>query len=78
MPEPYDPKKQGERRKPENSADREKFDRAYRVSHRAALDAIKAHETELEEKRKAEEEEAKKKKKDGKPDKREGVFLDIL
>ena len=78
MTEPYDPKKQGERRKPENSTDRERFDRAYRVSHRAALDAIKAHDAELEEKRKLEEEEAKKKKKDGKPDKKEGAFLDIL
>lgn len=78
MPEPYDPKKQGERRKQENAADREKFDRAYRVAHRASLDAIKAHDEELEEKRKLEEEEAKKKKKDGKPDKKEGAFLDIL
>ena len=76
MPETYDPKKQGERRKPENQADREKYDRAYRVSHRAALDAIKAHDQELEEKRKAEEDE-KKKKKNGKPEEKSGGFLDI-
>ena len=76
MPETYDPKKQGERRKPENTADREKFDRAYRVSHRAALDAIKAHDQELEEKRKAEEDD-KKKKKNGKQEEKSGGFLDI-
>ena len=77
MPEPYDPKKQGERRKQENAADREKFDRAYRVSHRAVLDAIKAHDAEVEEKRKLEEEEKKKRKKDGKPEGKESSFLDI-
>ena len=77
MPEPYDPKKQGERRKQENAAEREKFDRAYRVSHRAALDAIKAHDADLEEKRKLEEEEKKKRKKDGKPEGKESSFLDI-
>ena len=77
MPESYDPKKQGERRKPENTADREKFDRAYRVSHRAALDAIKAHDLEVEEKRKSEEEENKKKKDNGKAKDKSGGFLDI-
>jgi len=76
MPESYDPKKQGERRKQENAGEREKYDRAYRVSHRAALDAIKAHDQELEEKHKAEEDE-KKKKKNGKPEEKSGGFLDI-